>query len=108
LDIPEELPVPGVELYAVFANVLDNAIKACGGTPDTCFIDLKAHMAGGFFVFKAVNSAATAFRKPRSRDRLSEHGWGLSILQEIAARHGGELKTEQTAHTFQTTIWLKL
>jgi len=109
LDIPESLTISGMELCAVFANVLENAVSACGSCePGGRFIDLKAHTAGGFFIFRALNSACPARQARRSGSRLSEHGWGLSILREIAARHAGELKTERSQDAFQTVMWLKV
>ncbi len=109
LDIPESLPISGTELCAIFSNILDNALSACASCePETRFIELKAHTAGGFFVLKTSNSACTAQQKRQARSRLSEHGWGFYILREIAARHGGELMTKRSQNVFQTVIWLKI
>ena len=110
LSIPENLTISGVELCTVFANVLDNAISACDRCqPASRFIDLKAYTAGGFFIFKALNSACPTDRHAwRRGSGLSEHGWGLSILRKISIRHEGKLKTEWLQDTFQTIIWLKV
>lgn len=34
LDIPADIQLPGVELCAVFSNLLDNALNACAKSPD--------------------------------------------------------------------------
>lgn len=34
LDIPADIQLPGVELCAVFSNLLDNALNACAQSPD--------------------------------------------------------------------------
>ena len=108
LDIPATLPISGVELCAVFGNVLDNAISACGAMPEEDrFIELKAAASGGFFIVKARNSAMPPAEKIRA-ERLSSHGWGLSILREIASQHQGELQTDYHNGIYETTVWLKL
>jgi len=108
LDVPESLPLSGVELCAVFGNVMDNAITACSAMPaETRFIELKAGVSGGFFIIKARNSAAPPPER-NPAERLAPHGWGLSIIREIAARHQGELQTNYQNGVFETTVWLKI
>lgn len=43
VDIPADIPLPGVELCAVFSNLLDNALNACAKSPDgECRIETTA------------------------------------------------------------------
>ena len=37
---------------------------------------------------------------------LDHHGWGLSIVRQIAERRGGRLTTERSDGQFISTVWL--
>lgn len=114
LAVPESLPLSSVELCALFSNMLDNAMNACRKVGGGCFIDLKAHVDAGFLVASMKNSceegeAEPRGKKARSRNgRLSEHGWGLTILESLAHRHDGSLETEQHDGVFETTAILRV
>lgn len=197
VDAPTDLPLSSVEICALFANVVDNAIHACELVPaERRALRLDAHEAGGYYVVRATNScpsadelagpghargagegprsevalgaassevnptsvsgataegacgnasgpcstesgavaqdpaatgpssplgpeAASPRRSPLTGNPrgtgLSEHGWGLVILQELAQRHAGRLETHrddrpdaQDGPTFTTTVMLDL
>ena len=103
LALADDVSLPSVELCAVFSNLLDNAVSACGKVPEGArFIKLKARVDAGYLAVRMENSCAPAEpgearRAPRrSRgDRLPEHGWGLNILKTLADRHDGTLETVQ-------------
>ena len=128
LDVPAELSLQSLELCAAFSNVMDNAIAACGELPRAeRWIELDARVVAGMFVIWARNAcagvaAATGDRgagegrrfwrgraKPADAEReraLPEHGWGLQILEAIAARHHGALDVERLPNEFQLTVSL--
>lgn len=117
LVLRDDMPLPDVELCAVFANVMDNALRACEHVaPADRFITLKAREAGGYFLLDAENSCAAETPSPQRpsiaasgrSSKLPEHGWGLSILKSIADSHQGVLETHQSDFTYQTSISLKL
>lgn len=115
LALADDIPLPSVELCAVFSNLLDNAINACAQVPeDARSIGLKARVDSGYLVVRMENSCAPLRagerrRSPRSHGgRLPEHGWGLSILKTLADRHEGKLETAQEEGTYRTTILLKV
>lgn len=117
LDIPDDLPVPGVELCAVFSNLLDNALRACEEVHSTekreASIAIKAHVAGGYLLVEVVNDCVAGESKTRRghefRGRgLAEHGWGLSILGAIAQRRDGSLHTECADGRFVAKVALRL
>lgn len=103
LDIPDDLLVPGVELCAVFSNLLDNALRACEEVHSTekreASIEIKAHVAG--------ESKTRRGHEFRGRG-LAEHGWGLSILGAIAQRRDGSLHTECADGRFVAKVALRL
>ena len=112
LNVPDNLPFSDTELCAVFSNLFDNASNACELLPvDERFIDMKAYSRGTFFVINTRNSCSK--KKPKHTERkktkfLSEHGWGLSIIEAVAERHGGLLETEQKNNCFHTTVVMSL
>lgn len=115
--VPDDLSTPDVELCALFANALDNAVHACFEVPeDGRWIRVKAHPAHGHFLLEVENSCATegddvAVRGGKAPRRahdglLSRHGHGLSIMREIVERHDGELVCQQEGGTFRlSAIW---
>lgn len=115
LALADDIPLPSVELCAVFSNLLDNAVNACAQVPASArFIELKARVDAGYLVVRMENScvplrAGERRRSPRSRGgRLPEHGWGLSILKTLADRHDGKLETVQEEGTYRTALILKV
>lgn len=116
LSVPYDLPVSSVDLCAIFSNTIDNALHACEKLePEKRTIRMKAGSLGGFFVLDAVNSCVpdeqgegVGFDMRRRGKGLSEHGWGLLILQNIAERYDGSLSVEHQGDVFQTTVALKL
>lgn len=114
--VPDDLSTPDVELCALFANALDNAVHACCEvTEGTRWMRVRAHPAHGYFLLEVENSCAleegggTRGKKPlRSAcdSALSRHGHGLAIMREIVKRHDGELVCQQEGETFRlSAIW---
>lgn len=118
LSVPRDLAMPNLELCAIFSNIFDNALHACEQVPvQERFITLRTQTIGSFFMVSLENSCvatvsyphnALRFQKRTKTPRLTEHGWGLFILEELAARHDGSLKTEYLDGTFRTTIMFNL
>ncbi|WP_080801588.1 ATP-binding protein [Arabiibacter massiliensis] len=114
LNVPEDLPLPDVELCALFSNTLDNALHACAKVPaEGRFVELRARSAGGFFLLDMANACtadATA-QGPLAKAKrpvVGGHGWGLRILQTIAARHAGTCSFEREEGVFRTSVALEL
>ena len=108
VEVAEDIAIDRAELCALFANILNNAIAAARQT-DTPRVSLRAGYSSGFFILREDNSApAAGVAKRMETERLAEHGRGLTIIQQIAAAYGGEVKTERTEHAFHITVWLKL
>ena len=105
-DVPESLPLPGVELCSLFSNMLDNALSAselCAGPAE---VTISSAVEGGMFTARCRNpyNAEAERRKPPR----SGHGLGLAILRDLAGRHDGEVKIDTTGDTFTVTVWLTL
>ena len=109
VQIPEGLPVPGAELCAVLGNLMDNAIEACRrlpeGTPRR--VTVRGRVDGGFLVLRVQNPVSgEEGAAPAGGALLDSHGWGLSIVRQIAERRGGRLAAERSDGRFSSTVWL--
>lgn len=118
LNVPFDLAVPAVDLCAVFANLIDNALAACRVLPPANrSIELNSKIRGGFFMVEVKNpfevaaaeegkgkegEPASTRRRPGSL--LSEHGWGLRILSGIAERYDGSFETRREGDAFVTSL----
>lgn len=104
-EIPLDLPTPAVELCAVLANALDNAINACSELPEEeRWIKMDARPSHGLFLVDVTNPCrhgSAQGKVHKGRGALPEHGWGLSIIDAIARRHGGSLKTSEKDGAFR-------
>lgn len=59
LNVPLDLAFPSVEVCAIFSNLIDNALTACGAVqPEARFVDVAARLWGRYFVVDVENSCA--------------------------------------------------
>lgn len=110
VDVDDDLTLPGVDVCAVFANLIDNAMHACERVAEgERFVDVRAGEQGGFLIVIVANSCVpddgSAMRRGSG---LSEHGWGLAILEGVAERYDGTFATERDDGVFRATIAMKL
>ncbi|WP_165364588.1 GHKL domain-containing protein [Bifidobacterium pseudolongum] len=98
--VDQQTPLSDVELCAVFANMCDNALHACEAlraAGDNSATDLWIRVDARIDAHHCLVSVTNPYlRAPETRPHaecahpdLREHGWGCSILESIAARHGG-------------------
>ena len=109
VQIPAELQIPGAELCAVLGNLMDNAIEACRRLPEDVpgGIIVRGRVNGGFLTLRVQNPVSGGeTAAPAGGTLLDHHGWGLSIVRQIAERRGGRLTVEQTDGRFVATAWL--
>ncbi|MDR3238742.1 MAG: GHKL domain-containing protein [Clostridiales bacterium] len=111
VSLDEKLAIDEIDLSSVFANVLDNAIYACGTLADEseqCVL-LSAAVKGGYLVVKCKNPAG---KKNTGlipvREDAPNHGFGLLILEEIARKYYGSRNILSDEKYFQITMFLKL
>lgn len=111
ISVPCSVPlISDVELCAVFANLLDNALEAAKrSTENECskpFVEMTSEMRGNMLVVSTrnsmppntscISSEGAYMQSPRKRPAfrgIEDHGWGLSIVEGIASRHSGTLVT---------------
>lgn len=127
--LPAGIPLPDVDLCAVFANLLDNAINAAqkitrydGDSPRRPFVELDAFVNAGCLLVRVRNtygcdghddqapSPAHSFdtSEHRAAHRLAEHGWGTSIVETVAARHMGSVKATEEGGVYTVEVIMQL
>jgi len=104
-SVPAGLPFGSVTLCSLFSNLLDNAIAACALAKEP-WIRIKAGMQREYFIVRCENSLPPAAEK-KARTPLSEHGWGLDILRDLAVRFDGRVESGPAGEGYCTTVWLK-
>lgn len=129
LDIPADIQLPGVELCAVFSNLLDNALNACAKSPEgQRRVEATARLWGMYLVIDVENS----YLPPQERGRAAgvpasggvggpgdgdaagsfpdlsvPHGWGQGIVREVARRHDGTFESGQVDGVYRARVILK-
>ncbi len=113
-EVPPDLHIDDLELCSVFSNLLDNALNAARSAQgEGRVVDVACSVKGAYLILRVANGAdggASSLPKKvmlrgRPAKRLGgsavfagrsvpEHGWGLRIVQDICARHDGELSLE--------------
>ena len=129
LDIPADIQLPGVELCAIFSNLLDNALNACAQfSGEERRIEATARLWGMYLVIDVENSylrpkgqGETVGRSPSgdagSRgdggaacpfpDLSVPHGWGQGIVREVTRRHDGTFEAGVVDGVYRVRAILK-
>lgn len=91
-EVPDDLTTPDVELCALFANALDNAINACAAVPEGArWIRLRAHPAHGHFLLEVENSCAAP-------GLVAPHKTQQALQADVDAQHVDGATTEGAPH----------
>ena len=96
--IPEDFYFEDMDLSILFANLLDNAIKACSAVPcgdREIFCYTKTH--GRFLVIESANSWVPG---------PVEEGIGLMNIRNVTAKHQGTIEISDTDRQFRISVLL--
>lgn len=110
--LPEKIPILDIDLCALLANGLDNALEASLKLPlPERKISLSAAVEKGFFVLRIANAANGAVKirggqTPTSKAEPEQHGFGLAGIKEIAERYGGTAEPESAEREFRLLVML--
>ena len=124
--VPDDLDISNVEVCAVFANLIDNAMNACVkirgrdaskragrgiAAKQGTFVSIDAMVAAGYLSVRVQNPCPHNVMRPRLMKRQAqglndEHGWGMSIVALLTRRHGGDftLETEDGMYVAKATL----
>ena len=105
-SVPEDLAIAGTDLCSLFSNLLDNAANAVDPLePQQKTISLSSGLGGNVFTVRCENPYPGEESILPSH-RPDGHGLGLSILEDLAKRHQGELNINTEREVFTATLWL--
>lgn len=101
LSLPGELTVEPIHLCSIFANLLDNAIRAAeqSGVPQPT-ITLRSLQEGDYLFLKVTNPSPPPSPPPEGR------GMGQRILQDLGRQYGGGYQWEYADGTFTALVCL--
>lgn len=114
ISLHGEMPLSDVDLCALFANSLDNAIEASLKLPTPQRkIELRAAIDKGFFILKLSNAMEEPLIMQEGKITTSKkdkqlHGYGLAGLRDIAKRYKGSLHIEHDKKEFRLLVIIPL
>lgn len=111
-----KIRVSTIELTSIISNLIDNAIFALDGVnSDEKVLKITLYENENDYVFEIYNSLPIipddmqkqVFKKGFSTKQGQEHGYGLSIVQEMTEKNGGQVflrSKENEGTTFTVTL----
>lgn len=100
ITVPGNVKVDDFDLCAIFANAIDNAVKACGSLPEKDReIDIAAKPQKNFFIIDIFNPY-------QAMDAAKGSGMGLNIIQIIAEKYNGAVEICDTDNFFRISVIL--
>ncbi len=110
-NIPEHLPMSGVELCSILGNMLDNALEACRPLPEKDrFMRVYIGRLKDYMYLSVQNSAGKV-RKEKGAylsTKEGKHGYGLFRIDRIAKKYGGYVDRQNEEGIFATEIMIPL
>lgn len=98
VDLPGEISIQDFDLCAIFANAIDNSIKACLQTTNP-WITLKAKKDRHFILIMMTNNYESG-KTPKGL------GLGLISLENIATHYNGTMETEEDGKIYRLSLLL--
>ncbi len=102
------------DLYALFGNIIDNAVEAVGAVDDECMrcIGVNIHEVSGWISIMVENyfNGTLCFTEdglPATKKQDSGmHGYGLRSVRHIAEKYGGNMAVETCGNIFRISVIL--
>lgn len=96
VNIPEEVALDLTDLCSIFTNLIDNALNSAKeSSRKKAELSAKYDMGMIFVISKNYPDSVPEIKPNKehfSDGRLSKHGYGLSILNDIAEKYEGSVK----------------
>ncbi len=98
VSLPEKLDIELTDICSIFTNLIDNGLHSAA-LSDNDRLELKAWCDMGFMFVKTTNypDEDTPLPEQKSFDlsNISSHGYGLSILNDMAEKYDGSFEIKQ-------------
>lgn len=104
VDIPENVPVADLDLCKVFSNLFDNALNAVSKCENVKLLKIRAHTDKKHFYINFENT----FNPESTQVKSINHGYGLKIVREIAAKYDGKFYVKKNDAVFSTLVILNI
>lgn len=102
-----------MDVYALFGNIMDNAIESSSGVADPSrrLISLKAARHSGMVVMRVENYFENTLEfldgmPVTNKPEKHHHGFGLRSIRAIAEKYGGSMVIHAEDHIFRLTVTL--
>lgn len=99
LRLPEEGTLDSFDLCVIFANALDNALRACGEAEEP-FLRVRGERQGDFYRLEFENSCA--------EEPPPEPGTGLANIRAAAEKYRGAVAWEKGGGRFRLDVLLNI
>lgn len=114
VTLDENIGVDDISLCGIFGNIMDNAIRACGGLEagKAKTITLKCAEIAGVLIIKEENPAPAGITLAEggppetTKPDKHNHGIGTKILARAAARYDGTVEYDLKENRFCVTVML--
>lgn len=107
--------IQNIDICAIFANALDNAIEACMNIDNEIEkrIEVKATYINGFAIIKFINTKVNDIkfvdeRIQTSKDDNKIHGIGLASIKYIVSKYNGEAIANYSDNEFILKIMIPI
>lgn len=107
VEIPKNISIANLDLCSLLGNALDNAIEAAISAENKKIM-MRCRCDKGAFMLKVINHFSGDIDKELKTTKQDKeyHGFGLSGMKEIAARHNGYLETNISNNIFELLVYL--
>lgn len=112
-NLPQNVGVPAPVLCAIAGNLIDNAAQAAGLLPpEARRIDMHAGLSQGKVIIRVENEVCPHFKLPDKQRSsiynatIPKHGWGLRIVESLAAQHHGLFSFKRKGNRVIATVVL--
>ena len=103
-----------MDAYALFGNIMDNAIESLENAKDKtkCFITMKSAKSNDMVLLHVENYFESKLNYHHGKLVTSKkdkqfHGFGLQSIEQIARKYGGMLSIDTDEHVFKLTIMMR-
>lgn len=100
LCLPEGRAVDSFDLCVIFANALDNALRACRAAEGEAFLRVRDRRQGDFYRLEFENRCAAG--------PPPEPGTGLANIRAVAEKYGGAVDFRREGDRFRLEVLLNI